>query len=90
MTKYKDAGVNLDEYFGSAEEAEGVIENILGSMLGSMEKHIANPNKRKRPKAEGYRAILLDDLRGRGFDVVYVGRCLKAAEAASRNVQERK
>lgn len=73
MAKYEEAGVNLNEYFGSREEAEGVIENILGSMLGSMEKHCANPVKRKRPKAEGYRAILLGDLRGRGFDVVFVG-----------------
>lgn len=51
-------------------EAEGVVENILGSMLGSMEAHLKKPEKRKRPKPEGYAKILLADLKARGWELV--------------------
>lgn len=50
-------------------EAEAVVENILGSMLGSMEAHLKKPEKRKRPKPEGYTRILLDDLKARGWEL---------------------
>lgn len=50
-------------------EAEAVVENILGSMLGSMEAHLKKPEKRKRPKPEGYAKILLADLRARGWEL---------------------
>jgi hypothetical protein len=50
-------------------EAEAVVENILGSMLGSMEAHLKKPEKRKRPTPEGYARILIDDLRARGWEV---------------------
>ena len=50
-------------------EAEAVVENILGSMLGSMEAHLKKPEKRKRPKPEGYMKILLADLKARGWEL---------------------
>ena len=55
-------------------EAEAVVENILGSMLGSMEAHIKKPEKRKRPKPEGYTKILLADLKARGWELREIGK----------------
>jgi len=50
-------------------EVDGVLENVLGSMLGSMEVHIKNPEKRKRPKPEAYAKIMLEDLAVRGWEL---------------------
>lgn len=55
-------------------EAEAVVENILGSMLGSMEAHLKKPEKRKRPKPEGYTQILLADLKARGWELREIER----------------
>lgn len=55
-------------------EAEGVVENILGSMLGSMEAHLKKPEKRKRPSPAGYTKILLADLAARGWELREIGR----------------
>lgn len=55
-------------------EIEGVLENVLGSMLGSFEAHLKKPEKRKRPKPAAYAKILLDDLKARGWALVEVVR----------------
>lgn len=55
---------------GPDTEALGVLENVLGSMLGSMEGHLKKPEKRKRPKPEAYAKILLGDLQARGWRIV--------------------
>jgi len=55
-------------------EAEGVVENILGSMLGSLEAHLKKPEKRKRPTPEGYAKILLADLKARGWELREIER----------------
>ena len=55
-------------------EAEAVVENVLGSMLGSMEAYLKKPEKRKRPKSEGYTKILLADLHARGWEIREIGK----------------
>lgn len=55
-------------------EAEAVVENILGSMLGSMEAHLKAPEKRKRPTPEGYARIFLGDLKARGWELREISR----------------
>ena len=41
----------------------------VGSMLGSMEAHLKQPEKRKRPKPDGYTKIMLADLKARGWEL---------------------
>lgn len=55
-------------------EAEAVVENVLSSMLGSIEAHLKSPEKRKRPRPEGYTKILLTDLEARGWELREIGQ----------------
>jgi hypothetical protein len=48
-------------------DADYVLENILGSMIGSAVLH-AEKGKR-RPTAAGYRKILIADLAARGWSI---------------------
>ena len=52
-------------------EAVGVIENIMGSMIGSVRKELKDERegrKVKPPTAKGYTALLMADLKARGFE----------------------
>lgn len=53
-------------------EADGVVENVLGSIIGSVRKElkdIAEGKKAKPPTAAGYAKIMRADLAARGFAV---------------------
>ena len=49
-----------------AMEARGVIENVMGSLIGSVRRELQG---KRKPTAEGYAAILLDDLKARGWEL---------------------
>ena len=70
--KYADApALDLANAGHRAMEARGVIENVMGSLIGSVRRELQG---KRTPTAEGYAAILIDDLRARGFDLVEVGK----------------
>lgn len=70
MTRLRDApALDTSTPENQRLEADLVVENVLGSMLGSMRRHITKKTK-KAPTAKGYAKILLQDLRARGFDIV--------------------
>lgn len=59
-------------------EAHAVVENIMGSMIGSVRKELSDGAKFEKgkskkppraPTAEGYTKILLADLAARGFAI---------------------
>lgn len=58
-------------------EADGVVENIIGSMIGSVRKElkdIKEGRKAKPPTAAGYTKLLLADLKARGFELREIER----------------
>lgn len=61
-----------------ALEARAVVENIMGSMIGSVRKELSDRAKfeagkskkpPRAPTAEGYTKLLLADLKARGWEL---------------------
>ena len=53
-------------------EAQGVVENILGGMIGAVQRQLkaeAAGKKPKPPNAAGLAKIMLADLRARGYGI---------------------
>lgn len=69
LAEIRRARVTFDTSKPEAQrrEAELVLENVIGSALNSLRRHIKNPKKHAAPKAAGYAKILIADLQARGW-----------------------
>lgn len=66
------AVLDLSQQATRDKEAEFVIENILGSMIGSVQRQLkaeAVGKKPKPPSAAGLAKIMVADLRARGYRI---------------------
>lgn len=75
---YADApALDLSKPESRRMEATAVVENVIGSLIGSVRLEVENRAKNKKaraPSAEGYARVLLQDLKARGFEVREIDR----------------
>lgn len=75
--------LDLGEPKSRATEARAVVENVMGSMIGSVRKELSDIAKFEKgkakkppraPSADGYTKILLADLKARGWELREIGK----------------